>query len=109
MPSSKAAVASSFCRSQRAMSPAPTSTCAPTGAVTVTTCEVVAVAPSPKFQLQATTLPSGSVLVLVKLQLRSPHALVNDAVGGRFGAVTVTDCEVEPVAPLLSVTVRLTV
>src|SRR6266699_6886783 len=97
MVSSIAAVASSLVPSQRVMSPAPTSTCAAVCATTVTGCEVellrpplsvtlrlavyvppaaqvcagfwvLAVAPSPKLQLHATTLPSGSLLVLVNAQ-----------------------------------------
>ena len=69
----------------------------------------MAVAPSPKLQLQATTLPSASVLVLVKEQASPVQLCVNAAVGGVLGGVTVTLCEVDPVPPLLSVTVRLTV
>src|SRR5205823_13816409 len=69
----------------------------------------VAVAPSPKLQLQATTLPSASVLVLVKEQASPVQLCVNAAVGGVLGGVTVMLCDVDPVPPLLSVTVRLTV
>src|SRR5438552_18084806 len=69
----------------------------------------VAVAPSPKLQLQPTTLPSGSVLVLVKEHASPVQLCVKAAVGGVLGAVTVTLCDVEPVPPLLSVAVRLTV
>jgi len=69
----------------------------------------VAVAPSPKLQLHATTLPSGSVLVLVKEHASPVQLRVNAAVGGWFGGVTVMLCEVEPGALLLSVTVKLTV
>src|SRR2546421_2677366 len=69
----------------------------------------VAVAPSPKLQLQPTTLPSGSVLVLVKEHASPVQLDVKAAVGGVLGAVTVTLCDVEPVPPLLSVAVRLTV
>src|SRR5436190_18770400 len=69
----------------------------------------VAVAPSPKLQLQPTTLPSGSVLVLVKLQVSPVQVWVKAAVGDVLAGATVTVCEVDPVPPLLSVTVRLTV
>src|SRR5204862_374814 len=69
----------------------------------------VAVAPSPKLQLHATTLPSPSVLVLVKEQASPVQVCVNAAVGGVLGGVTVMLCDVEPVPPLLSVAVRLTV
>ena len=69
----------------------------------------VAVAPSPKLQLHPTTVPSGSVLVLVKEHASPEQLRVNDAVGGVLGGVTVTPCDVEAVPPLLSVTVRLTV
>jgi len=69
----------------------------------------VAVAPSPKLQLQATTVPSGSVLVLVKLQASPVQLWVKAAVGDVFAAATVMLCDVEPVPPLLSVAVRLTV
>jgi len=69
----------------------------------------VAVTPSPKLQLQATTLPSGSVLVLVKEHASPVQLRVNAAVGGVLGGVTVLLCDVEPVPPLLSVTLRLTV
>ncbi len=69
----------------------------------------VAVAPSPKVQLQATTLPSASVLVLVKEHASPVQLCVKAAVGGVLGAVTVTLCDVELVVPLLSVTVSLTV
>ena len=69
----------------------------------------VAVAPSPKLQLHPTTVPSGSVLVLVKEQASPVQLCVNAAVGGVLGGVTVTLCDVELVVPLLSVTVRLTV
>src|SRR6266566_5296976 len=69
----------------------------------------VAVAPSPNVQLQPTTLPSGSVLVLVKEHAGAVQVRVKAAVGGVLGDVTVMLCEVEPVPPLLSVTVRPTV
>src|SRR6184192_1217867 len=68
-----------------------------------------AVAPSPKLQLQATTLPSASVLVLVKEHASAVQLDVNAAVGSVLGGVTVMLCDVDPVPPLLSVTVRLTV
>ena len=69
----------------------------------------VAVAPSPKLQLHPTTVPSGSVLVLVKEHASPVQLCVNAAVGGVLGGVTVTLRDVELVVPLLSVTVRLTV
>src|SRR5207249_457976 len=73
----------------------------------------VAVLPSPKLQLQATTRPSGSRLASVKLQLKAVQLAEKAAVGGWLGggggAVTVTDWVVEPVAPLSSVTVSCTV
>ena len=69
----------------------------------------VHVAPSPTVQLQAATLPSGSVLVLVNAQSSPVQSDVNAAVGGWLGGATVTVCDVEPVAPRLSVMVRLTV
>ncbi len=53
-------------------------------------------------------VPLGAVLVLVKLQVSPLQLLVNDATGGWFAA-TVTLCEVALVAPLLSVTVNVTV
>src|SRR2546429_9564663 len=68
----------------------------------------VAVAPSPKLQLHPTTVPSGSVLVLVKLQASPVQVWVKAAVGGVLGGVTVRLCDVESVLPPLSVTVRLT-
>ena len=70
---------------------------------------MLAVAPSPKFQLHATTLPSGSLLVLVNVQASAVQLDVNDATGGWLVPVTVMLCEVEPVLPPLSVTVRPTV
>src|SRR5207253_2934997 len=69
----------------------------------------VAVAPSPKLQLQATTVPSASVLVLVKVQASPVQLWVKAAVGDVLAAAAVMLCEVEPVPPLLSVAVRLTV
>ena len=69
----------------------------------------MAVAPSPKLQLQATTLPSASVLVLVKEHASAVQLDVNAAVGSVLGGVTVMLCDVDPVPPLLSVAVRLTV
>jgi len=65
--------------------------------------------PSPKLQLQATTRPSGSLLASLKLQLTPLQLAEKDARGGWFGAVTVTDCAVLPVAPSSSVTVSRTV
>jgi len=65
--------------------------------------------PSPKLQLQATTRPSGSLLASLKLQLNPLQLAEKDARGGWFGAVTVTDCAVLPVAPSSSVTVSRTV
>ena len=56
----------------------------PPAAYACTTFWLVDVVPSPKLQLQATTLPSGSVLVLVKVQLSPVQFDVNAAVGGRF-------------------------
>ena len=75
---------------------------------------VVAVPPSPKVQLQPATRPSGSLLASVKVQARLVQLDVNAATGGWFGgggggAVTVTDFDVVPVAPLSSVTVSCTV
>src|SRR5436309_2704519 len=69
----------------------------------------VAVAPSPKLQLHPATVPSGSVLVLVKEHASPVQLCVNAAVGGVLGGVTVMLCDVDPVPPLLSVAVRLTV
>src|SRR5437016_9461198 len=69
----------------------------------------VAVAPSPKLQLHPTTVPSGSVLVLVKEHASPVQVCVNAAVGGGLGGVTAMLCDVEPVLLLSSVTVRLTV
>src|SRR2546426_796508 len=69
----------------------------------------VAVAPSPKLQLHPTTLPSGSVLVLVKEHASPVQLRVKAAVGSWFGGVTVTPCDVEPAPRLLSLPVRLTV
>ena len=69
----------------------------------------VAVAPSPKVQLYAAIEPSGSLLVLVKLHVKAVQLDVKAAVGGWFGAATATDLEVLPVAPWLSVTLRVTV
>src|SRR2546428_13089987 len=55
-------------------------------------------------------VPSGSLLVLVKLQLSPEQLNVKFAVGGWFGGVAVTVFEVGVlVAPPLSVTVRGTV
>ena len=45
----------------------------------------------------------------MKLQVRAVQPDVNAAVGDWFVAVTVTDCDLLPVAPLSSVTVRRTV
>ena len=42
----------------------------------------MAVAPSPKLQLHPTTVPSGSVLVLVKEHASAVQLDVNAAVGG---------------------------
>src|SRR2546428_13463816 len=56
-----------------------------------------------------TTLFRSSLLVLVKLHVSALQVAVNAAVGGWFGAATVTAFDVEPVAPWLSVTVRVTV
>ena len=69
----------------------------------------VDVAPSPNVQLQDATLPSGSLLVLVNEHASPVQLRVNAAVGGWLDGVTVTLCDVEPVPPLLSVTVRPTV
>ena len=55
------------------------------------------VLPSPRLQLQAATLPSGSMLVSVKWQVRPVQLDVNDAAGGWFpggpwqGAVPVSE------------------
>ena len=68
-----------------------------------------AVAPSPKLQLQPTTVPSGSVLVLVKLQVSPVQVWVKAAVGDVLAGATVMLRDVDPVPPPLSVTVRLTV
>ena len=66
--------------------------------------------PSPKSQLQPTTLPPGSLLASVKAHARPVQLAVNDATGGGLVvAPSVTLCDVEPLPPLLSVTVRLTV
>src|SRR5204862_6486570 len=65
--------------------------------------------PSPKLQLHPTTVPSGSVLVLVKEHASPVQVCVKAAVGGVLGGVTVMLCDVDPVPPLLSVAVRLTV
>ncbi len=55
-------------------------------------------------------MPSGSLLVLVKLQFRALQLDVKFAVGAWFAAVTVTVREVGALtAPWLSVTVRVTV
>src|SRR5438876_6298995 len=59
--------------------------------------------------LQATTRASGSLLASLKLQLSPLQLAEKDARGGWFGAVTVTDCDVLPVAPSSSVTVSRTV
>ena len=70
----------------------------------------VDVAPSPNVQLYALIEPSGSLLVLVKLQLRPLQLDVKFAVGGWFGAVTVTLFDVVVLwAPWLSVTRSVTV
>jgi len=53
--------------------------------------------------------PSGSLLELVKPHVSPLQLAENAAVGGLFGAATATDLEVLPVAPWLSVTVRVTV
>ena len=66
--------------------------------------EVVA---SPTFQVQAVTVPSASVEVLVKVVVRLVEAVVKLAVGGWFcgvGALTVIVLALEVVvAPSLSV------
>ena len=75
----------------------------------VLTTALVACSSGPKLQLHPTTLPSGSVLVLVNEHASPVQVWVKAAVGGVLGGVTVTLCDVELVVPLLSVTVRLTV
>src|SRR5437660_2193092 len=57
----------------------------------------VAVAPSPKLQLQPTTLPSGSVLVLVKEHASPVQLDVKVAVGGVLGGEIGTACVWAPV------------
>jgi hypothetical protein len=69
----------------------------------------VDVAPSPKVQLLLAIDPSGSLLVLENVQLSALQLEVNAAVGDWFAAVTVMLCDVELVAPWLSVTVSDTV
>jgi len=76
----------------------------------------VDVCPSPNAHAKLATVPSGSVLVLVKRHARSVQLNVNVATGGWFGggggggggggrAATVTVCEVGVLAaPWLSVT-----
>ena len=59
--------------------------------------------------IHATTRPSGSLLASLKLQLSPLQLAAKDARGGWFGGVTVTDCDVLPVAPASSVTVSRTV
>src|SRR2546425_11923084 len=59
---------------------------------------VVAVPPSPKDQLQLATRPSGSLLASVKPQLRPLQLAENDAVGGWFGG----DCTGGPGTTLLA-------
>jgi hypothetical protein len=67
----------------------------------------VEVAPSPKLQLQAVTLPSASVLRSVKAQVSPVQLEVKSADGSAL--VGLTSSEVEPSPPRLSVTVRTTV
>ena len=71
-------------------------------------CEVDVV-PSPKVQAEPLMDPSGSLLEFVKLHVSALQLDVNAAVGGWFGALTVTECDTLPVAPWLSVTVSVTV
>ena len=52
--------------------------------------------------------PSGSLLVLIKLQENPLQLDVNAATGGWFADVIVTGCEIALVAPWLSVTVMVT-
>ena len=54
-------------------------------------------------------VPSGSLLVLVKLQLSVEQLDVKFATGGWLAALTVTLWELEFDAPRLSVTVSVTV
>ena len=70
----------------------------------------VELAPSPKVQLQATIVPSLSLLPSVKLQVRSSQLLLNAAVGGVFPVpVTLTDWVTVSDSPWSSVTVSVTV
>ena len=64
---------------------------------------------SPNVQLHAVTVPSGSAVPSVKVQVRLVQEDVNAATGARLGAVTVTGFCTAFVAPAASVTVRVTV
>ena len=54
-------------------------------------------------------VPSASLLVLVKLQVRPGQSDTKFATGGWSGVLTPTLCEAEAAAPWLSVTVNVTV
>jgi hypothetical protein len=67
------------------------------------------VLPSPKSQVQAVTVPSLSVLVSAKSQVRWVQLTVKETVGASPGSAAVTDAETVSAAPSSSQTTRVTV